>query len=67
MSDETSFLFPIPSFFEGMGRLIDFRGSLSRYNYAPTGEEADRVALAMDWKAVAGEISRAAETVTASR
>lgn len=67
MSDETSFLFPTPSFFEGMGRLMDLRGVLSRYNYAPSGEAADRVALTMDWHVVAEEISRAAETVTAHR
>jgi hypothetical protein len=49
MSD---FLFARPSVLEGIGRNIDFFGSLNSYNYSKTGEEADKIALASDMLAI---------------
>jgi hypothetical protein len=48
----TDFLFARPSVLEGIGRNMDFFGSLNAYNYAGNGEEADTIALASDWLAV---------------
>lgn len=67
MSNESSFLFARPSFFEGVGRLVDFGGALTMYNYSRTPEDADRVALAMDWAAVNREIEAAAEQLSGHR
>ncbi len=60
MSNETSFLFSRPSFLEGFGRLFDFPGTLDNYNQAPSAEDADQMALTMDWMVVGQEISQAA-------
>jgi hypothetical protein len=56
MSGKSDFLFAQPSFWEGMGRLLDFGDFLSEYNTSPTGEIADEIALTMDWQAVYGDL-----------
>lgn len=53
MSD---FLFARPSFWEGLGRLIDFGGTLTEFNDAPSGPQADRYAIAQDWQAVGDDL-----------
>jgi hypothetical protein len=57
----TDYLFARPSFMEGMGRNFDILGTMNRYNYAKTGEEADRIALMADWAAVYGDFWQAYE------
>lgn len=54
----TDFLVPRPSFLEGMARVMDMGGSLSRYNRSRTPEEADSRALANDF-AMVGQDMRA--------
>jgi len=49
----SDFLFAQPSYLSGLGRLLDFAGALDEYNTFPTGDEADAVALAMDWQIIA--------------
>ena len=56
MSD---FLFARPSFWEGLGRLIDFGGTLTEFNDAPSGPQADRYAIAQDWRAVGDDLRNA--------
>jgi hypothetical protein len=48
----TDFLFARPSILEGIGRNMDFFGSMNTYNYSKNGEEADETALASDWLAI---------------
>ncbi len=48
-----------PSFWEGMGRLFDFGGTLSQYNFSETPEQADSLAIRSDWMAIGGDISAA--------
>ena len=48
----TDYLFARPSVTEGIGRNIDFFGSLNGYNYSPDGEMADRIALSADLCAI---------------
>jgi len=48
-----------PSLLEGAARILDFTGVLDRYNDPPTGEGADYLALAADWKAIGGDIQAA--------
>lgn len=52
MDSFSELLFARPSFLEGMARLFDFGDTLSEYNSALTPEQADRLALASDWRAV---------------
>jgi hypothetical protein len=59
MNKYSSLLYAEPSFLEGVGRLMDFAGVLNRYNYSPTPEEADRIALASDWYAIGDDMRQA--------
>ena len=56
MSD---FLFARPSFWEGLGRLIDFGGTLTEFNSALSGPQADRYAIEQDWQAVGNDLRNA--------
>lgn len=59
MSDYSSLLFARPSFAEGVGRLLDFGNTLTRYNTSENGAVADLVALQADGLAI-GEDMRTA-------
>ena len=48
----TDFLYARPSIIEGIGRNMDFFGSMNSYNYSENGDEADKVALTNDLLAV---------------
>ena len=66
MSDDTlnyktSHLFAMPSFVEGIGRILDFSGSLNQYNSSPSGEDADLRAVSADWFAVGDDLKNALE------
>jgi hypothetical protein len=56
---QSDFLFAQPSYLSGAARIFDIGGALNEYNDLPTGEEADALALALDW-AMVGEDIRAA-------
>lgn len=56
MSENSTFLFANPSFFEGISRLFDFGNSLSEYNRSKSGSEADYRALKNDWSAIGNDI-----------
>ena len=48
----TDFLYARPSIIEGIGRNMDFFGSMNSYNYSENGDEADKMAIANDFFAV---------------
>jgi len=48
----TDFLYARPSIMEGVGRNMDFFGSMNSYNYSENGDEADKIALTNDLLAV---------------
>jgi len=48
----TDYLYARPSILEGIGRNIDFFGSLNTYNYSSSNDMADKVALASDFYAI---------------
>jgi hypothetical protein len=52
----TGFLFSDPSFLKGMGTVFNIWGNYYTYNYSDTPEEADKHALASDWKIVGKEL-----------
>ena len=55
----TDFLFARPSVIEGIGRNMDFFGSMNRYNYSQSGEEADKIAIASDFLAIYMDLYKA--------
>jgi len=60
----TDYLYARPSALEGIGRNIDFFGSLNAYNFSPSGEIADKVALASDFFSIYQDFYKAfAETI----
>lgn len=48
----TFYLFALPSYWEGFGRMLDFGGVLSEYNGSPSPRVADNIAILNDWLAV---------------
>lgn len=61
MGECTDFLFARPSFTEGVGRLLDFGGTLTQFNASPTEEVADLVALRSDVAVVAQDFQKVLE------
>ena len=52
MRNTFDFLFARPSFIEGFARVLDFGDTLTEFNQSVTGEQADLIALTMDWQAL---------------
>ena len=50
----TDFLFARPSVLTGLARILDFGNTLHEYNFAPSPELADYLAMQSDW-AVTGQ------------
>ena len=61
MSDSL-FLCARPSFAEGVGRILDFGGTLDQYNGAITPAQADYLALRGDWRLVGLDLARVLDT-----
>jgi hypothetical protein len=55
----STFLFALPSWQEGAGRLVDFGNTLTEYNGTSAPDDPDRRALAQDWLAVGDRIRAA--------
>jgi len=55
----SDFLFARPSFLGGMARVIDMGATLTEYNESMNGEQADLLALAMDYRAVGSDMGAA--------
>jgi hypothetical protein len=49
-------LYAVPSFWEGIARLIDVGGMLNEYNYSKSEWEADYRALQSDWGLVGEDL-----------
>ena len=61
--DRSTFLFAMPRFAVGVGRLIDFGATLTEYNQSFSPAEADAIAIAQDWHAVGDDLRDAEEHV----
>jgi hypothetical protein len=59
----------LPSFSEGLARVLDVRGKLADHGYimSETPSEADARAIQSDWAAVSTDIQHAAETVLGAK
>ena len=55
----TDFLYSRPSAMEGVGRNMDFFGSMNSYNYSKNEDEADKIAIANDLLAIYLDFYRA--------
>lgn len=58
----SDFLFAQPSFWSGMARLLDVFGLFDSYNESSGPEEADAIAMYVDWRITGEDICRAANT-----
>lgn len=56
LNEKSTFLFARPSFLSGVARVLDLGGSLQIYNESKTPNEADRLAMKMDWLVVGDDI-----------
>jgi hypothetical protein len=55
----TDFLFSSPSFFIGMGTVLNIGGNYYAFNCSSSEEEADRKALASDWEMIGKDFRNA--------
>ena len=62
------YIFLTPSFLRGAGHALDISGALSKLAFVrhPTSEEADRRALASDWRVVGRDLHQALSRVASS-
>lgn len=56
MSKRSSFMFALPSFWEGIARTFDLAGSYDEYNGLWEGSASDAAALNQDWWAVGDDL-----------
>lgn len=59
MGSYYGFLNARPSFTEGFVRAVDVGDTLTEYNTSATGEQADYIALTMDWLAIGEDFRHA--------
>lgn len=59
----TDYLYAHPSFLGGMARCLDLGDTLTEYNQALTGEQADLLAMKADWMAVGEDFRVAIRTL----
>lgn len=59
MSDSklSSILYATPSIWEGLGRILDFGDTMTDYNYSLTPQQADRIAIRADWRAIGEDVA----------
>ncbi len=57
--DLTGFLYSRPSLLDGAARVLDMGGTLAEFNTALSEEQADYLALRVDWLTVGRDIRRA--------
>ncbi|MSQ06972.1 MAG: hypothetical protein EXR54_07870 [Dehalococcoidia bacterium] len=57
MGTRSDYLYARPSFWEGGARIWDFANTLNEYNRSSSAQEADEIAMWMDWGMVGLMIS----------
>ena len=57
--DMTDYLYAEPSFLGGMARVLDLGDTLTNYNYSPSPESADTIAIQEDWRSVGDDLRAA--------
>jgi len=59
VSKRSSFMFALPSVWEGIARTFDLAGNYDEYNGLWEGPESDAIALLQDWWAVGDDLREA--------
>ena len=59
----TDFLYAMPKFVSGMGRVIDIGGTMTVFNNSDTEVETDTRAIYSDWLATGDDMRKAMEKV----
>ncbi len=67
INEYTYRLFALPSFTEGVSRLVDFGSTLNIYNVSDSEAEADVAALYSDWRAIGSDLEYAINLYERSR
>ncbi len=62
MESHSDFLYARPSFLEGLARIVDLGGTMNEYNASLTGQDADAIAIWMDWAAIGQDMRDAIGT-----
>ncbi len=57
------FLFARPSFWQGFGSVLDLGGTWFEFNRSLNEEQADHLAMLMDWRMVGNHIQGAADQI----
>jgi hypothetical protein len=59
MSDAklSSILYASFSVWEGLGRVLDYGDTMTDFNYSLTEQQADRIAIRADWRAVGNDVA----------
>lgn len=65
-SSESFLLFALPSFTEGVSRVLDLGATLEVYNEATSDAEADALALKADWMMVGRDFHSALRAIRAN-
>lgn len=52
----SSDIYTDPSFFKGVGRVMDLFGQMDEFNYRSTEEDADKTALSRDWTLIGKDL-----------
>lgn len=63
----TTFLFARPSASEGIARLLDFGNTLFMYNGSASEQDADDIAMRLDYLAVANDLRNAIQERTCGK
>jgi len=58
VNPKSFFLFAVPSFMDGVARVVDLWGTLEIYNESLTDIEADKMAVRKDWEAIGEDLNK---------
>lgn len=56
LKSKTFILFSVPTFCQGMGRVLDIGATMDEYNSSEDEEAADRKALKSDWETIGEDL-----------
>lgn len=62
----SDYLFASPSLLNGLGRIFDPFGTPEPYNWSPSPQAADTLAMAVDWAVVGQDLQNALDSLTAA-
>jgi hypothetical protein len=64
MDSLTTFLYAKPTFIDGIARILDFGSTLQEYNSCFFDEQADNIAMKLDWAMVGEDFRHAMRLIS---